>query len=87
MNIALPLPHSSMIGILQLKASDGTLILTSEGEGDPGIYLAIGKTLFKLPLSENFIIQETREGKLAAHHNMKIFGIPFLKINYSIIQK
>lgn len=46
MNIGLPLPFSSMIGILQLQERNGTLILTSQGEGDVGIYFAAGKTLF-----------------------------------------
>lgn len=87
MNIALPLPYSSMVGILHLKAIDGSLILSSEGEGDSGIYLAAGKTLFKLPLSEHFFIHETGPGTLSAHHKMRIFGIPFLKIDYTIIQK
>jgi hypothetical protein len=87
MNIALPLPYSSMIGILQLDTIDGSLILSSEGEGDSGIYLATGKMFFKLPLSEHFLIEETSVGSLTAHHKMRIFGIPFLKIEYSINQK
>ncbi|MGJ3194448.1 YndJ family protein [Peribacillus frigoritolerans] len=87
MNIALPLPYSSMIGILQLDAIDGSLILSSEGESDSGIYLAAGKALFKLPLSEHFLINETIAGILTAHHKMRIFGIPFLHIDYTINQK
>ncbi|QTC42811.1 YndJ family protein [Bacillus sp. V3] len=84
MNIALPLPYSSMVGILQLKEFNGSLILTSEGEGDPGVYLAAGDILFKLPLSEHFFIRETSQGSLAASHNMKIFGMHFLNIEYMI---
>lgn len=84
MNIALPLPYSSMVGILQLKEFNGSLILTSEGKGDPGVYLAAGDILFKLPLSEHFLIQETSQGSLAASHNMKIFGMHFLNIEYMI---
>lgn len=87
MNIALPLPWSSMIGILQLDVIDGSLRLTSDGEGDPGIYLAAGKTLFKLPLSEHFLIKEAAAGTLTAHHNMRIWGLPFLKIDYTINEK
>lgn len=87
MNIALPLPYSSMIGILQLDAIDESLILSSEGEGDSGIYLASGKTLLKLPLSEHFLIKEASVGTLTAHHKMRIFGIPFLQIDYTIHQK
>ncbi|WP_227752098.1 YndJ family protein [Viridibacillus arvi] len=87
MNIALPLPYSSMIGILQLEEIEGRLILTSEGSGDEGIYLAAGKFLFKLPLSEHFTIIETHKGHLTALHKMKIFGIPFLRIDYRIIER
>jgi YndJ-like protein len=87
MNIALPLPYSSMTGILQLKESEGSLILTSEGQGDPGIYLSFGKNLFKLPLSEHFLIRQTSRGSLAASHNMKIFEMHFLNIEYSIHRK
>ncbi|WP_340372153.1 YndJ family protein [Peribacillus sp. FSL E2-0218] len=87
MNIALPLPYSSMIGILQLDATDGSLILSSEGDSDAGIYLAAGKALFKLPLSEHFFINETMAGVLTAQHKMRIFGIPFLHIDYTIDQK
>ncbi|WP_026583834.1 YndJ family protein [Bacillus sp. J33] len=86
MNIALPLPYSSMIGILQLEAIEGSLILSSRGEGDAGIYLAAGKTLFKLPLSEHFLVKETSPGSLTAQHKMRIFGLPFLQIDYSIVQ-
>ncbi|MEH7514540.1 YndJ family protein [Gottfriedia acidiceleris] len=87
MNIALPLPYSTMIGILQLEAIDDSLILTSEGGGDSGIYLSSGKTIFKLPLSEHFLIKETSVGSLIAHHKMRIFGIPFLQIKYTINSK
>lgn len=86
MNIALPLPYSTMIGILQLDEINGSLVISSEGEGDPGIYLALGKNLFKLPLSEYFLIKEISEGKLTATHRMRFFGIPFLQIKYIIIR-
>ena len=87
MNIALPLPFSTMIGILQLDESDGTLILSSEGTGDPGVYLAAGKYLFKLPLTEYFTIKAARDESLTALHNMRIFGVTFLRIDYKIDRK
>lgn len=87
LNIALPLPFSSMIGILQLDEINECLILTSQGKGDTGIYLAAGQTLFRLPLSEHFSIAETSAGSLTAIHKMRIFGIPFLQIDYTIYQK
>ncbi|WP_299093686.1 YndJ family protein [uncultured Metabacillus sp.] len=87
MNIALPLPGSSMIGILQLDVVGDSLILSSKGNGDAGIYLAVGRNLFMLPLSEYFYLTETSEGHLTAKHWMRIFGIPFLQIDYLIHAK
>lgn len=87
MNIALPLPFSSMIGILQLDVVDGKLVLSSEGDGDSGIYLAVGGTIFELPLSEFFVIREQSGGVLTAEHKMKIFGVPFLRVDYRIGEK
>lgn len=87
MNIALPLPFSTMIGILKLDNRNDTLVLSSTGEGDQGIYLAIGTLLFRLPLSENFIIEEASTGELTAIHKMKLCGMPFLRIDYLIMAK
>lgn len=86
MNIALPLPFSTMVGILHLSEGNGKLQLSSDVIGDTGIYLAIGTFLLKLPLSELFIITDENE-KLTAIHTMRIFGLPFLRINYDIFQK
>ncbi|SDM89904.1 YndJ-like protein [Psychrobacillus sp. OK028] len=90
MNIALPLPFSSMIGILELQElNNGNLLLTSRGgySFDTGIYLSIRKFVFKLPLQEQFLIEELPDGLLNAKHRMKIFAIPFLSINYTIVKK
>jgi len=90
-NIALPLPASSMIGILQLSQIDKSLRLTSIRENgedsDAGIYLAVGKNLFKLPIEEQFDVIEIDKGKLQAEHKMWIFSVPFLRIDYRIINK
>lgn len=83
MNIALPLPFSSMHGILQLSVKDRALYLTSDGQGDAGTYLAIGSNVMKLPLHEYFIIRE-EQGMLTATHDMKLFGMKFLHIDYEI---
>ncbi|MFF2755279.1 YndJ family protein [Psychrobacillus sp. NPDC058041] len=86
MNIALPLPWSSMIGILELHQKHEKLLLTSKGssDSDPGIYLAFRQYVFKLPLQEQFLIEEIKEGELRAKHQMRIFSLPFLTINYVI---
>lgn len=90
MNIALPLPFTSMIGILELhEQNNGNLILTSRGNGnsDAGIYLTFRNIVFKLPLQEQFFIDEEPSGELIAKHRMKIFSIPFLDIDYTIVKK
>ncbi|MEK4486993.1 YndJ family protein [Psychrobacillus sp. FSL H8-0484] len=86
MNIALPLPWSSMIGILELHQQEEKLVLTSKGtsDSDAGIYLAFRKYVFKLPLQEQFLLEEIKEGKLRAKHQMRIFSFPFLTIKYVI---
>ena len=84
MNIALPLPFSTMIGVLYLYEESGKLHLTSARGGDAGIYLAIQHFLFKLPLNEHFIIKATDDMTLTAVHTMRILGLPFLRIDYTI---
>lgn len=86
MNIALPLPFSSMHGILQLSTRNEKLYLTSHGEGDAGTYLAIGTYVFRLPLHENFVLCE-QGGILIATHDMTLFGLHFLQIDYLITEK
>lgn len=89
MNIALPLPFTSMHGILALEVLDESLLLTSEqssdSQGDMGIYLAFCTSIrFRLPLAETFIVKEGPDGSLQARHDMSICGIPFLAIHYRI---
>lgn len=86
MNVALPLPYSSMHGILQAAVDNERLYLTSNGEGDAGTYLAVGQYVFQLPLQESFIIREV-EGDLLATHDMTLFGLHFLHIDYVIKEK
>ncbi|QDQ02723.1 hypothetical protein FOH38_20975 [Lysinibacillus fusiformis] len=84
MNIALPLPFSTMMGVLYLYEEQGQLHLTSDHEGDAGIYLALKDYMFKLPLHEHFIITATNDTNLTAVHTMRIFGLRFLQIGYQI---
>ena len=86
MNIALPLPFSSMHGILSMTTRNNCLYLTSDADGDAGTYLAVGQVIFMLPLHEYFMIRE-HEGKLLATHEMTIFGVKFLHIDYGIQRK
>ena len=92
MNIALPLPFSSMIGILELNQIGDSLQLTSKKisspQSDAGIYLATPVSrLFALPIEEDFVVRERDDGSLIAQHKMWIFSIPFLSINYSIYHR
>lgn len=90
MNIALPLPFSTMIGILELQElNNSNLLLTSRGgdSSDAGIYLSFRKIIFRLPLQEQFLIEERPGGDLFARHRMKIFSLPFLSIDYTIVKK
>ncbi|MEK8197802.1 hypothetical protein [Lysinibacillus sp. FSL M8-0134] len=84
MNIALPLPFSTMVGILYAYEEQGQLHLTSQQGEDAGIYLAIGNYVMKLPLQEHFRIAAVNDQTLTAVHKMTLFGIPFLHIDYHI---
>lgn len=88
MNIALPLPYSNMTGILKLCNDDNALIITSKlrenDRGDEGIYLYTRFFTIRLPLAETFIIKESADQMLTAHHRMWIFGVKFLEIDYEI---
>lgn len=87
MNIALPLPWSSMIGILELNQFSNELQLSSRKQqpnSDAGIYLSWKKHLPSLPIEETFHVKEIEEGRLFAQHEMWIFSIPFLTIAYQI---
>jgi len=88
MNIALPLPFSTMTGVLELHQSGNALQLTSKrnsSESDAGIYLTVlTNHPFKLPIEEDFTVSERIDGTLSAQHEMRIFSIPFLSITYLI---
>jgi hypothetical protein len=90
MNIALPLPFSTMTGILELHQVGDNLQLTSKKnscDSDAGIYLSFfSNQPFKLPIEEDFIVRHSENGALSARHEMRLFSIPFLSITYSIIQ-
>ncbi|MGE7884613.1 YndJ family protein [Bacillus sp. NPDC094077] len=88
MNIGLPLPYSNMTGILRLRNDNDDLIITSKlrenGKGDEGIYLYTRFLTMRLPLAETFIIKESADHTLTAHHKMCLFGMEFLHIHYKI---
>ena len=83
MNIALPLPKSAMHGILSVTVNGDKLYLTSDAPGDAGTYLSIAHYTFKLPLHEYFTFRE-QNGELRATHEMTLFGMKFLHIDYTM---
>lgn len=92
MNIALPLPFSTMTGILELNQIGSELQLTSKKisspDSDAGIYFSCkANHLFKLPIAEDFIVREMADGTLHARHSMWLFSLPFLTIEYLIDHK
>ncbi|MDP4102891.1 MAG: YndJ family protein [Bacillota bacterium] len=88
MNISLPLPFSSMTGILKPYHHQEKLVLTSRRRksraGDEGIYLQTRAGTCPLPLSETFLIEAVHDNKLTAVHHMWLFGLKFLTVHYSI---
>ncbi|MEK5068935.1 YndJ family protein [Sporosarcina sp. FSL K6-1508] len=89
MNIDLPLPFSTMTGILELHQVGDDLQLTSKKkssyDSDAGIYLSfLSNQAFKLPIDEDFSVSDGKDGSLSACHTMRLFSIPFLTIRYLI---
>ncbi|PKR77688.1 hypothetical protein CEY16_07075 [Halalkalibacillus sediminis] len=87
-NIALPLPFSTMVGVLRhSKKGKGIQLTSKKSTDDAGIYLAGKKMFFRLPIDETFYVEESEKGHLTATHRMWIFSIPFLRIEYDIERK
>lgn len=91
MNIGLPLPWSTMTGVLELNQMGSRLSLSSKRftskKADSGTYLTVKQKRFKLPIEEYFLVEEVGEGDLRAIHKMWLFSVPFLTIQYRIIPK
>ncbi|MFJ9499161.1 YndJ family protein [Brevibacillus centrosporus] len=94
MNIAFPLPYSQMTSILQLQDAADTLVLTSwpsEGlSGDQGVYLVINQKAIRLPINETITVwkdPESPKGEIEARHDMWLFGVKFLTLDYCIFKR
>lgn len=95
MNIAFPLPYSQMTSILHLRhGADNTLVLTSwlqEGNsGDQGVYLVIDQKAIRLPINETITVWKdpaAPQGSIEALHEMWLFGMKFLTLEYHIFRK
>lgn len=94
MNIAFPLPFGNLTSILRLEsAPSGGLSLTSlpagpEGndQGDEGVYFVTRGMPIRLPINETIsvTVSAPEGGLVTARHDMWIFGIKFLTLDYSI---
>lgn len=88
MNIGLPLPGATLLGILQLEQCGNSLKLSSKKcrsqASDAGTYLSTKHFLWKVPIEEQFYVEERSPGHLIATHRMWICSIPFLSIQYRI---
>lgn len=91
MNIALPLPYSQLTAILKPFNEEQDFLLKSKcpkgSNGDEGLYLHTPFITMKLPMEESFHMKPQTEDRLTAVHRMKLFGIPFLTIQYHIVSK
>ncbi|AOZ90397.1 hypothetical protein BK049_17740 [Bacillus xiamenensis] len=88
MNIALPLPFSQLTAILKPFNEQEDFLLKSKSPkgstGHEGLYVHTPFITMKLPMEESFHMKPGTENSLTALHQMKLFGIPFLTIQYHI---
>lgn len=90
MNIAFPLPFSNMTSVLRLDLrTDGGVTLTTlprdeERDGDQGVYLVAAGRGLRLPLDETIDVWPNADGSLEAIHDMWLFGIRYLRLEYQL---
>lgn len=91
MNIAFPLPFAQMTSILILELGENdTLSLTSWASSpkqDQGVYLVFKQKAIRLPINETITVWKNPSspiGKIEAKHDMWLFGVKFLTLDYSI---
>lgn len=96
LKVVFPLPNGNATVIMSINImEDGALDLRSDGTefGEPGFYLTLtdhtGNYWAKyLPsFHENIYVYEDKEGIVRANHNLKIWGMYFLKLHYRINAK
>ena len=95
-NISVPIPGGGVDTVLRPANLDrggdrdaGTGIrLTTEGVGDPGLYLRTPAGSFAVPGGQQFEVwpagEEGEAGRLRATHEMWLFGRTFLTVEYEI---
>ncbi|GAB3414968.1 hypothetical protein GCM10027435_10550 [Haloparvum alkalitolerans] len=106
-NVAVPLPGGNLSTVLRPRNVDGTgkagtdgredaVEWTTEGGGDPGLFLVTPVGAFRLPVGQRFVVRRTdaaatdadrgpaADASLTATHEMWVLGATFLRIDYRI---
>ena len=109
-NIAVPLPGGNLSTVLRARNVDDGIEWTTDGGGDPGLYLVTPLGPFRLPMSQRFVVWDENAGvtgeggsdgasdgddsanggnsysaaepDLRARHEMAVFGLRFLTVEY-----
>ncbi|MGZ0747847.1 hypothetical protein [Haloparvum sp. AD34] len=84
-NIAVPLPGGNLSTVLRARNVDDGIEWTTDGGGDPGLYLVTPLGPFRLPMSQRFVVWNSSSAAkpdLRARHEMAVFGLRFLTVEY-----
>lgn len=94
--VVFPLPNGSAIVIMKPELqADGSFLLTSSGErfGDPGFYFVVKNASGKISsryvraMRETIHVYATEDTIIRADHNLKLFGMMFLRLHYKLGKK
>ncbi|GAF11862.1 membrane protein [Bacillus sp. JCM 19045] len=87
-NIGLPLPGGIMTGVLMPKNDEhnGLLLLGDGGSGDAGVYLSFGSFTMRTPIEETLHLTQVNSTTLRANHRLKVLGLSFVTLDYTIIK-
>ncbi|WP_058367049.1 hypothetical protein [Haloparvum sedimenti] len=108
-NVAVPLPGGNLSTVLRPRNVDGAgddgaessdredaVEWTTEGGGDPGLFLVTPVGAFRLPVGQRFVVRRAdsdatggneglaADAPLSATHEMWVLGATFLRIDYRI---
>ena len=88
MNIAFPVPGGHMTSILRVDAIPGGGVVVSTKRAGPssdcGIYVVLGPLVIRSPLSEEIRVWLDDAGALVARHDVWLFGVRFLSLDYAM---
>jgi len=93
--VVFPLPNGNAIILLRPRVDpDGGMSLVSDGRrfGDPGFYFTViadrGEiwTRYVRTMKEQLSLQ-VQDDAIVAHHRFRVFGLPFLQLQYRIMPK